>query len=331
MRIIRKLQPLFVALAILLLVVLLRSQWDELSRHPWQLNPAWLAASALFLLASWALEVQIWRTLLQVLGACLPYFAAVRAWFISAIMRYIPGNIWQPLSITVMAQRRGVAPEATLTSVVLYQLINLLAATPIAAVYVLTTGNWGLFTQFLGVWTPLLAGAMLAPIAVFLVRPAWLLELVNWLLAKLRRPPLATQRMTRSAMAWVLLLTVCDWLLWGSCFAALAFALQPYSPAEMMRLLPHLVAANAIATAIGFISLLTPSGIGVREGAFYVLLAPIMGGGAATVLALAMRLWTMLGELVAAGLCLLFPERSAAAGAEPRLPAPDAEAAERAA
>ncbi len=78
----------------------------------------------------------------------------------------------------------------------------------------------------------------------------------------------------------------------------------------MLRLLPHLVAAYAIAYAIGFVSLLTPSGLGVREGAFYLLLAPLLGGGFVTVIALAMRIWTTLGELLAAGVSLLYRERA---------------------
>ena len=74
----------------------------------------------------------------------------------------------------------------------------------------------------------------------------------------------------------------------------------------MVRLAPDLVAAYAIAYTIGFVSLLTPSGIGVREGALYLLLAPVLGGGLATVAAIAMRVWVTLGELLAAGASLVF-------------------------
>ena len=133
LRIIQRMQPLFLALALLFIVLLLRSQWEELSQHTWHLNLGWLSASALFMLASWALEIQVWRRLLAVVGAHLPYWPAVRIWFLSAIVRYIPGNIWQPLSMTLLCQRRGIAPEATLTSVALYQILILLAASPIAA------------------------------------------------------------------------------------------------------------------------------------------------------------------------------------------------------
>ena len=151
LRIIQRMQPLFLALALLFIVLLLRSQWAELSQHTWRLNISWLLASALFMLASWALEIQVWRQLLAVVGAHLPYWPAVRIWFLSAILRYVPGNIWQPLSMTLQCQRRGIAPEATLTSVAFYQILILLAASPTAAVYFGLTGNWGLLTGLLHV------------------------------------------------------------------------------------------------------------------------------------------------------------------------------------
>jgi uncharacterized membrane protein YbhN (UPF0104 family) len=316
LRIIQRMQPLFLTLALIFIVLLLRSQWAELSQHTWQLNPFWLFASAFFLLASWALEIHIWRQLLAAVGARLPYWPAVRIWFLSAILRYVPGNIWQPLSMTLQCQRRGIAPEATLTSVVFYQILVLLAASPIAGVYFGVTGNWGLLTDVLHAWTPWLVAAGLAPVVAFVVRPSWLIDVVNWLLARLNRPRLSA-RLTRANATWVLLLAILDWLLWGACFAALTFALQDYTAAEMLQLAPHLVAAYPIAYAIGFVSLITPSGLGVREGALYLLLAPMLGGGSVAVAAIAMRLWITLGELLAAGASLLFLREKSLPAAHP--------------
>jgi uncharacterized membrane protein YbhN (UPF0104 family) len=305
LRIIQRLQPLFLALALLFIVLLLRSQWAELSQHTWQLNPFWLIVSAFFLLGAWALEIQIWRQLLRVIGAELPSGPATRIWFLSAIVRYVPGSIWQPLSMTLQCQRRGIAPEATLTSVVFYQILVLLAASPIAAVYFSVTGNWGLLTGVLQAWTPWLVATGLTPVLLFIVRPSWLIEMVNFVLAKFQRAPL-TAGLTRLNAASLLLLSIVDWLLWGACFAALTFALQAYAPTEILALTPHLVAGYAIAYVVGLVSLITPSGLGVREGALYLLLAPLVGGGVVTVAAIAMRLWVTLGELLAAGASLLF-------------------------
>ncbi|HQY91485.1 lysylphosphatidylglycerol synthase domain-containing protein [Caldilinea sp.] len=315
MRFLRRIQPLFVVLAVILIALLLRSQWQELRSYAWQLSPFWLAVSAGCLAAAWAVEVLIWLRLLRAVGGHLPYWPAVRIWFLSAIVRYIPGNVWQPLSITLLAQRRGVKPEATLTSIVLYQAIILLAVAPIAAVYFAVTGNWGVLTDLVHGAAPWLIAVGLTPLVVFVLQPAWLIEMVNWGLQRLGRARLPIG-LTRAALVTVLALAMVDWLIWGAAFAALAFGVNQYSPAAMASLAPHLIAVYPVAYAIGFLSFFTPSGLGVREGALYLLLAPITGGATITLLAVAMRLWTTLGEVIAAGISALIPDRAADPTAE---------------
>ena len=65
------------------------------------------------------------------------------------------------------------------------------------------------------------------------------------------------------------------------------------------------VAAYAAAYAVGFLSLVPPAGLGVREGVLTVALAQIMPAGAALAVALLSRLWMMLVELLGAGLMQL--------------------------
>ncbi len=69
---------------------------------------------------------------------------------------------------------------------------------------------------------------------------------------------------------------------------------------------PFVVGASAIAWVIGYLSLLTPSGLGVREAALTALLAQILPLPAAVVGSLVYRLALTLGEVVAAGAALLY-------------------------
>ena len=252
-------------------------------------------------------------------GWALPYWAAMRIWFLSAIIRYIPGNIWQPLSMTLYCQNYNIRPEASFTSVALYQAVNLLAVADCGAYFPLTH-NWGLLTHLLSAFAPWLVGVGLLPVVLFLARPNWLMACINWALQKAGRQPLAT-RLASGELLLLLLITGVNWLLWGASFAALTFALGDYTNARMLLLTPHLIAVYAIAYAIGFISFITPSGLGVREGAFYVLLVPLMDGGVVTVAALAMRLWTMFGEGIMAGLSALVGRFWPLKAAEVTLPA----------
>ncbi|MEM7134454.1 MAG: lysylphosphatidylglycerol synthase transmembrane domain-containing protein [Chloroflexota bacterium] len=306
-------QQILVGVALVFMVLLLRNQWGELSRQPWRLNVGWLAISTIFLLISWGLEIKIWQRLLALMGSNIAYGPAIRIWFLSAMTRYVPGNIWQPLSMTMRCQKRGVRPETTIASVLLFQLMILMAAGPVAALYLGLFGNYGMFTTVWqglswGRWTPLLLCLLLLPIVVFILRPNWFFGLANWGLARIGRPPLDNSFSTAQLFG-VLVLTFIHWLCWGLCFGALTFSLQTYTYAEMAILAPHLIASFPIAYAVGFLSFITPSGFGVREGALYFLLAPLMGGGPATVAALAMRIWPTVGELAMALISWSIEER----------------------
>ncbi|MEM7536669.1 MAG: lysylphosphatidylglycerol synthase domain-containing protein [Chloroflexota bacterium] len=313
-RVMYALQYVFLLIALLFIGFLLFDQWTQLRAEKWRYHSGWFSLSVAFLLASWWLEIEIWRRLLIHIGDSvkLSSLAAIRIWFLSAVVRYIPGNIWQPLSMTVRCQQRGIRPEATLASIMLFQIVILLGVIPIAGLYFWIVGYRTLLPADITwinqsiVWLLWLGTILaIATFVLFMLRPQWFFALGNWGLQKLNRPPLDVT-LSSATLAWFVLLAVVNWVLWGASFAALTFAIGDLSTTQMWAALGHLMAAFPIAYAIGFISFLTPSGLGVREGAFYVLLTPVVGGAIATVAALATRIVSTLGELIIAGICLWF-------------------------
>jgi hypothetical protein len=309
-------QPLLILLSLLLIGWLLRTQWTELRAYPWRLHGGWLLLSALFMASTWFVEVSLWRRVLALVGGQLPFRAAWRIWFLSALVRYVPGSIWQPLSMAVYSQQQGVRPEATLMSMVLYQVVTLLAVIPLAAVYVLIGPNQSLLLDLLAGATPWLLALGALGIFAFLLRPAWLLRMVNWALRKAGRATLSVQLSTADLLG-LLLIAIMSWLLWGISFAALTFSLRAYPSTEVFALALPLIMVFAVGYAAGVLSLITPSGFGVREGAYYLLLVPLVDGGTVTVAALAMRVWTMLGEVLMAGVSLLGKPQPAVATEPP--------------
>lgn len=296
----RLIQPLFLLLALVFIALLLVNQWSELRSHTWRMAPGWLTLSGLLMLVGWCVEVWLWRAALAGLGGRLNYADALGIWFASILVRYIPGNVWQPLGMTVLARQRGVRVEATVGSIALFQAVNLLSVLPIAGVYLLTVGDFGLLAPWLGGATKWLAAATGLIIAFFLMRPGWLIGLLNWALTKAGRDRLDARLATGQLIRLLLVATVA-WLCWGSSFAAITFGLTAYTVGEMSAALPHLLAAFPMAYAVGYLSFVTPSGLAVREGALYLLLAPVLGGGPTTVAALAIRLWQVILEVVVAG------------------------------
>lgn len=302
----RPAQVFFLLLALFFMGLLLWSQWDELRTYSWHVRPIWLIPAAATLVVSWWLEIIIWRRLVSLLGGQIGLGMGFRIWFVSAIMRYIPGNVWQPLGMTVLAYRQGVRPEATVASVALYQVVNLLSAALIAALYFALTANLGLLRDILPQAADLRpAAALIAlPVVVFLIRPQWLIHLVNWGLRLINRPPLAVALSSRELLRAVGL-EMAAWLLLGASFAAVTMSLADWTLTDLSGNAIHLIAGYPIAYAIGYLSFLTPSGLAVREGVMVALAAPVVGAGVITVAALAMRIWLVVCEFVAAGVSLL--------------------------
>ncbi len=304
-RLVRLAQPVFLVLALLFIALLLRSQWDELRTYEWQIHGGWLAVSGILLVASWFVEVSIWRTVLGWVGGYIGYAAAVRIWFASILVRYIPGNIWQPLGMTVLARQVGVRPAATVASIALFQAVNLLSVVPFLAGYLLSGGVIG--GTAVAQITPWLASIVAVPVVVFLVQPNWLISLLNFTLVRLRREPLAAQIGSGQLLA-ILLVSVGNWLLWGASFAALTLSLHDFDPAQLAHVVPMLLIVYPIAYAIGYLSFLTPGGLAVREGTLVLLLMSTIGT-VATVAALSMRLWQVILEVIVAGVVALITRR----------------------
>ncbi|OQA43633.1 MAG: hypothetical protein BWY52_01817 [Chloroflexi bacterium ADurb.Bin325] len=281
------------ALAFGFLVVLVRSQWTELQAYEWRLAPGWAALAAAGLIAAWLVEIEIWRAILRSLGGRLTYRSAVQVWFLSNIIRYIPGNIWQFLGMAELAAESGVARLLTLTSVALHQVISTAAGLVAAAALLAATGQGAAFDRL----RPLL---WLAPLGLLLLQPALIERALNWVLARFGRPPVRVTLTWRQV--WLLAgAYAVFWLMQGLSFAALVRGLTgDAAPAAL-----YLTATWVGAYLIGFLSLLTPSGLGVREGALVLLLSPLLPAAVAAVVALVARLWMVVVELAAAGVALL--------------------------
>jgi uncharacterized membrane protein YbhN (UPF0104 family) len=142
------------------------------------------------------------------------------------------------------------------------------------------------------------------PLSLFLLQPRLLEWSLNWLLVRLSRQPL---RITLTWPGiWLLVLRYSVvWLAEGLSYAALVRAVAPYGRAA----LPGLVAAWVMAYLAGYLSLLTPSGLGVREAVMVLLLGPVLPAPVAALVAVAVRLLMVLAEVLGAGIALALDRR----------------------
>ncbi len=116
------------------------------------------------------------------------------------------------------------------------------------------------------------------------------------------------------AQGW--LACTCGWALLAVSFWATLKAIPYADPLEnLATMFPVLLASVALATVLGFVSLL-PGGVGVREWALNQLMVPQIGEVAALAGAIVLRLVWLLTELLIS-VILYFGLRSAAQDANP--------------
>jgi hypothetical protein len=216
-------------------------------------------------------------------GFDVPYPAAVGLLFIPMLGKYVPGKVWSVLAAFWVYGRmripRPVAATCTGMAIILSYVSALLVATLSGAVDV----------RFAGPWLPmLLAAALLA-----CIHPALFYPLVNWGLRVLGRDEI-NSTLSFPALLRLLVFDTVGWGLYGAGF----FLLVRSVTGEATPSPVHLVGLFALAQALGFAAIFAPSGIGVREGVFVIGLAPVVGEGAAIVIAGLCRVWQTLLEFV---------------------------------
>lgn len=277
----------FLLLALGFLGFLVASQWRELRGYEWRPAVGWALLGIAGLELAFLMQVAAWRYLLGRLGGRLSYRRALRAWFVSNLVRYIPGNVWQFLSMAELAADDGVPRLATFSTTALLQVLGMGSGGVLAAVYYGLTGSGVLLGT-------LRYGLLLLPLGLLLSHPRFLERGMNVLLRLVRRPPIRVT-LTWPQVLGMLALYAIIWGVMGVAFAALVRAFIPIPASQVVPLM----AAWAAAYVIGYLSLLTPSGLGVRESALVLLLGPHLPVPLPAVIAMAARLWMITAEMLA--------------------------------
>lgn len=290
------------ALAIGLMAMQLHASMAEIGEITIAPLPA-LAALGLGCASLFSYAV-LWQRNLGQLGEQISLRAAVRAWFLSQLARYVPGNIWHLFGRAYLAQQQGVRMQPLALSLVL-ELLQTITAALLLAAALLPLWPMPLWAQpWLLLALPALAIYGYPPL---LDRPLrWMGRRAGTALAG---RPLRSRDMLRLLPGYLL-----TWVLYGSGLYLLGRAIYPLP----LSALPGISASFAIAWVIGFLSLITPSGIGVREGVLTLLLTTMMPQPVALLLALAARVWLTVAELCTLAVALLVSRHHEDVGDQPR-------------
>jgi uncharacterized membrane protein YbhN (UPF0104 family) len=276
-------------------VATLAARWNDVISLNWRLEPGLFVLATVLLALSYGLVAWLWGVALG-RAAGTRVAAGARIWFLSNLARYVPGNVWSYVGAVELARREGVARRTTLAVMALTQVLSVGVA--------VAAGLPVLVAERARLGRPALLGALVVAAGAALAA-LFRRQLLD--LARRRLPGFDPADLTPSAGTVVLLVAgyALYWAVTGLAFAALVASLHPLAPGDV----PVVVAAYAAAYAAGFLALLTPAGLGVREGVLVIALAPVLPAGPALVVALLSRVWMMLVELAGAAIAHLAARR----------------------
>ena len=280
--------------------------WDQVRGPLASLNFARFAvAAAMFSGFLWFRAIS-WRRILIGLGHRLPMAPAVRIWSLSELARYIPGAVSQVVGRVYLIRPFGVSAAVSSTSQILELAAFLLANFILAATCLLW---YGVKQANVDARPWLIVAMVITPALGFVLHPRIFYGLVDRVLRRLGKRPL-----TARLGGWALLRLLARLevaLLWQS---AAVFLLV--GPVLHLRLGWWWTVAGAycLAWCAGFLAVWAPGGAGVRELVFVAVLKSYLATKASSMaslpqtdaelyfLAIVLRLWTIAGELLLAGL-----------------------------
>ncbi|HEY7717848.1 MAG TPA: lysylphosphatidylglycerol synthase domain-containing protein [Pedococcus sp.] len=290
----RVLNGLRVVLALLVtggVTLAVARNWSAVSADLRAIDGGSLALASAFVAVAPVLTMLGWRTLLADLGSDLHVAPAGGIFFVGQLGKYLPGSVWSIVAQAEMAARLHIPRRRS------------------AVVGLVTLGMAAICGFVVGVpAVPLLlrrddssslgwAVAVALPLLLVLLWPPLLNRGVAFGLRLLRREQLEHSLSGRA----VLTTAACfigAWLASGLHALVLARGvLGPGAPVPDQFVLAT-VSGFALASSLAMFSVILPAGVGVREGLFVLILAPLTSVSAATAVVVLSRFLTVLADVV---------------------------------
>lgn len=262
--------------------------WDRLEEYRWVLNPGYLGLSMLMAFLYFVLTSWIWHRLLSYLGSNLSFWRCFRILQLAQLGKYLPGRIWTIGGQLYLGEREGV-PRATLIwAMGLHAFFNLIAGAVI-------------FLPYLYLFAHPAVAASGTLIFLFLLILGFFPRPMLWLLSRWGMPSSGLLRLSPGQSFSILSVFVLAWILFGFSFWILINAFTNVPLGAYYKVL----ASFCGAWVVGVLSVFTPAGIGVREGALVYLLGQFLLPSMAVIISIAARLWITVVELFCAAIAWL--------------------------
>ncbi len=288
-RLLVALQVVFVVVLLGFLTWALRDTLREAAPLLRDADPRDLVLGCIFLAAYYLAFVFPWLAILRAQGIYVSYSVGLQAEMASMLAKYVPGAVWTPVARVVWLRRAGGVQQ---TSVVLSSILLEAGLSAVAGVAVFVAS----LLWIEGVDTPLW------PLALFAIGVAGLLHprVFGALARRLFKPFGAGEppRLRWRTLLGLLVYYAASWLLGG---VALLYMIRAVGGDVGWSSVPFLGGVAAVGAIVAVLSVIAPSGLGVREASMYGLLLAVTSAPVALSATVVNRLAITLVEAVLLG------------------------------
>lgn len=255
----------------------------------------WILLGFLPLAASFALGVTGWQYILKSLGTELSWIRCF--WTISGshLAKFVPGHVLALGGRVWLCGREGVAKATAATGVVIEMIAQLAASTAVFTIYYLSAVR-----KVGGIY--LLAALALLAILLSLAHPRVLRKVWRFI-PRYGRAIEENIAYPYNRVVMLVALYAAAWALQGVGVWCVA---RSCNPDLALTAVTSTVGAYGGAYALGYISLVAPGGLGVREGALSYLLSGIMPLPLAIIVAIVTRIWLTIFDVAMTVISLKF-------------------------
>ncbi len=245
-----------------------RNVWDDAGPRLRDASMLDLGIAFAILAAYYLMFVEGWRRILMAYSIHVPYRIALQAEMLSMLAKYVPGGIWTPAARIVAMRRAGVKDTGTVLASVLLEAGLSAVAGVLVFLATLPTVS--------GADAPLIPLVAFGVLVVVLLHPAIFRRLARVVLRPFGSPDVPPLRYR--TMLGLLAYYSVSWVVGG---AAVYFLLRSVDADTAASAIPYLGGVSAVGAIVAVLSIIAPSGLGVREASMYGLMLAVAAEGAA--------------------------------------------------
>jgi len=239
--------------------------WKSISSVHWWENPEFISIHIALLVVTFILFVIGWHRLLITSDNPVNMKVAGFTWLTSNMGKYIPGKVFMVAGRIALLNRFGIRKSTAIGNIIWEHIFVIMAIMPFNLFILLN--NAGYFSL----------NVVIASVFVFILilaivlNPIIIQKAINLVLGLFKKPP-SDMSLKRGDIIYYFIFYLITWSVYGLTGVTLAYAFGFDGKISMLLLFNVYI----FSWFIGFISIITPGGLGVREGVFIIMTSPYL-------------------------------------------------------